>query len=57
MPKKNSAPESHPQAVLQQIELLARNITVARKRRGETQAQWAKRSRVVAADHGLHRAR
>ncbi len=43
MPKKNSGPESHPQAVLQQIELLARNITVARKRRGETQAQWAKR--------------
>jgi DNA-binding XRE family transcriptional regulator len=43
MPKKHSGPESHPQAVLQQIELLARNITVARKRRGETQAQWAKR--------------
>ena len=43
MPKKNSGPESRPQAVLQQIELLARNITVARKRRGETQAQWAKR--------------
>ena len=26
---------------MRQIELLAQNIAIARKRRGETQAQWA----------------
>lgn len=43
MPKKNAAPSEYPQAVLQQIALLAQNIVIARKRRGETQAQWAQR--------------
>ena len=43
MPRQNTSPADYPQAVLQQIEQLANNITVARKRRGETQAQWAKR--------------
>jgi DNA-binding XRE family transcriptional regulator len=43
MPRQNTNPADYPQAVLQQIEQLANNITVARKRRGETQAQWAKR--------------
>lgn len=33
----------YPQAVIQQIEDLARNIVIARKRRQETQAQWAKK--------------
>jgi len=41
MPRQNTPPSDYPQAVLQQIELLARNIVIARKRRGETQAQWA----------------
>ena len=43
MPKQNSKPADYPQAVLQQIELLGQNIAVARKRRGETQTQWARR--------------
>ena len=43
MPRQNTPPSDHPQAVLQQIELLARNIVIARKRRGETQAQWARK--------------
>ncbi len=43
MPRQNTRPAEYPQAVLRQIELLAQNIVVARKRRGETQAQWAKR--------------
>jgi DNA-binding XRE family transcriptional regulator len=43
MPKQNTKPTDYPQAVIQQIELLAQNIVVARKRRKETQAQWAKR--------------
>ncbi|OYT91797.1 MAG: transcriptional regulator [Burkholderiales bacterium PBB3] len=43
MPKQNINPSDYPQAVLQQIDLLAQNIVVARKRRKETQAQWAKR--------------
>lgn len=43
MPKKNASPSEYPQAVLQQIALLAQNIVIARKRRGETQAQWAQR--------------
>ncbi|RZJ10089.1 MAG: XRE family transcriptional regulator [Acidovorax sp.] len=43
MPKQSTSPADHPQAVLQQIELLGQHIAVARKRRGETQAQWARR--------------
>ena len=43
MPKKNTSPTDYPQAVIQQIELLAQNIILARKRRNETQAQWAKK--------------
>ena len=43
MPKQNISPSDYPQAVVQQIELLAQNIVVARKRRKETQAQWAQR--------------
>ena len=43
MPKQNISPAEHPQAVLQQIERLGQHIAIARKRRGETQAQWARR--------------
>lgn len=43
MPVQNTRPTDHPQAVLQQIEWLAQNIVIARKRRKETQAQWAQR--------------
>ena len=43
MPKQNTNPADYPQAVLQQIELLGQNIAIARKRRGETQTQWARR--------------
>ncbi|HEX5786055.1 MAG TPA: helix-turn-helix domain-containing protein [Burkholderiaceae bacterium] len=43
MPKQNTPPAEYPQAVLQQIEQLARHIAIARKRRGETQAQWARK--------------
>jgi DNA-binding XRE family transcriptional regulator len=43
MPKQNTRPADYPQAVIQQIELLAQNIVMARKRRNETQAQWAKK--------------
>ncbi|MDR7307282.1 XRE family transcriptional regulator [Rhodoferax saidenbachensis] len=43
MPVQNTKPSDYPQAVVQQIELLAQNIVIARKRRKETQAQWAKR--------------
>jgi DNA-binding XRE family transcriptional regulator len=43
MPKQTTKPVDYPQAVRQQIEQLAQNIVVARKRRKETQAQWAKR--------------
>ncbi|CAM3342072.1 helix-turn-helix transcriptional regulator [Paracidovorax anthurii] len=43
MPRQNTHPADYPQAVLRQIEQLAQNITIARKRRGETQAQWAKK--------------
>ena len=43
MPKQNKSPTDHPQAVIQQIEQLAQNIVIARKRRKETQAQWAAR--------------
>ncbi len=41
MPKQNTSPADYPQAVLQQIALLGQNIAIARKRRGETQGQWA----------------
>ena len=43
MPSQNTKPTDYPQAVLQQIALLAQNIVIARKRRKETQAQWAQR--------------
>ncbi|MCZ8095610.1 MAG: helix-turn-helix domain-containing protein [Acidovorax sp.] len=43
MPKQKTSPAEYPQAVLQQIELLGHHIAIARKRRGETQAQWAQR--------------
>lgn len=43
MPKQNVSPSDHPQAVLQEIERLAQHIVIARKRRGETQAQWARK--------------
>ena len=43
MPKQNLAPADYPQAVLQQIAQLGQNIALARKRRGESQAQWAKK--------------
>ena len=43
MPKQNTSPADYPQAVIRQIELLAQNIVLARKRRNETQAQWAKK--------------
>lgn len=43
MPRQNTSPADYPQAVLRQIELLGQNIAIARKRRGESQAQWARR--------------
>lgn len=43
MPRKNTSSADYPQAVIQQIEQLAQNITIARKRRGESQAQWARK--------------
>ena len=43
MPKQNTSPADYPQAVIQQIGQLAQNIVIARKRRKETQAQWAGR--------------
>ena len=43
MPRQTTSPANYPQAVLQQIEQLAQNIVIARKRRGESQAQWAKK--------------
>lgn len=43
MPRQNTPPADYPRAVLHQIEQLAQNIALARKRRGETQAQWAKK--------------
>lgn len=43
MPKQNTTPADYPQAVIHQIEQLAQNIVTARKRRKETQAQWAQR--------------
>lgn len=43
MPAQNISPVDHPQAVRQEIARLAQHIVVARKRRGETQAQWARK--------------
>lgn len=43
MPTQITPPADYPQAVLQQIELLGQHIAIARKRRGETQAEWARR--------------
>lgn len=43
MPRQITSPANYPHAVLQQIEQLAQNIVIARKRRGESQAQWAKK--------------
>ena len=43
MPRQITPPADYPQAVLEQIAQLARHIAIARKRRGETQAQWARR--------------
>lgn len=43
MPLQNISPVDYPQAVRQEIERLAQHIVVARKRRGETQAQWARK--------------
>ena len=43
MPRQNISPSDYPQAILKQIEQLALNIVIARKRRGESQAQWAKK--------------
>lgn len=54
MPKQNISPVEHPQAVLQEIEWLAQHIVVARKRRGETQAQWARKLGVSQPDHAIH---
>lgn len=42
MPRQNTPPADYPHAVLLQIERLAQNIVIARKRRGESQAQWAR---------------
>ena len=43
MPKQTTHPAEYPQAVLQQIEQLGQHIAIARKRRRETQAEWARR--------------
>ena len=43
MPRKNTTPADSPQAVLRQIEQLSHHIVIARKRRGESQAQWARK--------------
>lgn len=43
MPRQNTKPEDYPQAVIKQIELLGQYIVIARKRRRETQAQWAEK--------------
>jgi len=43
MPRQNTSPAEYPQAVLQQIAQLGQNIAIARKRRAESQAQWAKK--------------
>lgn len=43
MPRKNTPSADYPQAVLREIGQLAQNIVIARKRRGESQAQWARK--------------
>lgn len=43
MPRQNTSPSDYPQAVIRQIAQLAENIVIARKRRHETQAQWARK--------------
>jgi len=43
MPRQNTPPSDYPEIVLQQIKQLGLNIAIARKRRGESQAQWAMR--------------
>ena len=43
MPRQITSPSNYPQAVLQQIEQLAHHIAIARKRRGESQLQWARK--------------
>jgi transcriptional regulator with XRE-family HTH domain len=43
MSRQTSQHNDYPQAVINQIRLLAQNILIARKRRHETQAQWAKK--------------
>ena len=43
MKRQRTPSDDYPQAVIQQIRLLAENIITARKRRGETQAQWARK--------------
>ncbi|MDA8457090.1 helix-turn-helix domain-containing protein [Acidovorax sp. GBBC 3334] len=43
MPRQNTSPSDYPRAVLRQIEQLGQHIAIARKRRGESQAQWAKK--------------
>lgn len=43
MPRQNTSPTEFPHAVLQQIAQLGQNIAIARKRRAESQAQWARK--------------
>ncbi|WP_293660990.1 XRE family transcriptional regulator [Rhodoferax sp. OV413] len=43
MPSKKTAAADYPQAVTAQIAQLAQHIVTARKRRGESQAQWARK--------------
>ncbi|WP_353367793.1 helix-turn-helix domain-containing protein [Acidovorax sp. FG27] len=43
MPRQTTPPSDYPQAVLREIEQLGQHIAIARKRRKETQAQWAQR--------------
>ncbi len=46
IPKKNSKSAGCPQAVIKKIECLRKKIVITRKRRKETQAQWAKKLEV-----------
>ncbi len=43
MARQNTPPTEFPQAVLQQIAQLGHHIRTARKRRSESQAQWARK--------------
>lgn len=43
MPRQNTSPTEFPPAVLQQIAQLGHNLAIARKRRAESQAQWARK--------------